>query len=64
MRAHRSAKPTALLRPRRGSGSWWRAETQRDAAPAWEATAKPAGNRISANIKPKRKVAALFKSDA
>jgi superfamily II DNA/RNA helicase len=34
-----------------------------DAAPAWEATAKPAGTRISANIKPKRKVAALFKSE-
>jgi ATP-dependent RNA helicase RhlE len=39
-------------------------EVQREAAPAWEATAKPAGNRISANIKPKRKVAALFKSTA
>jgi len=35
---------------------------QREEAPAWEATAKPAGNRVSANIKPKRKVAALFKS--
>jgi ATP-dependent RNA helicase RhlE len=34
-----------------------------DATPAWEATAKPAGTRISANIKPKRKVAALFKSE-
>ncbi len=33
-----------------------------DAPPAWEANAKPAGNRISANIKPKRKVAALFKA--
>ena len=32
-----------------------------DVAPAWEAAAKPAGGRISANIKPKRKVAALFK---
>jgi ATP-dependent RNA helicase RhlE len=31
--------------------------------PAWEANAKPAGNRISANIKPKRKVAALFKAE-
>ena len=30
-------------------------------APAWEANAKPA-TRVSANIKPKRKVAALFKS--
>jgi ATP-dependent RNA helicase RhlE len=33
-----------------------------DAPPAWESTARPA-NRISANIKPKRKVAALFKSE-
>lgn len=29
----------------------------------WEAAAKPAGRVISANIKPKRKVAALFKSE-
>jgi len=29
----------------------------------WEAVAKPAGRVISANIKPKRKVAALFKSE-
>jgi superfamily II DNA/RNA helicase len=35
-----------------------------EAPPAWEANAKPAGNRISANIKPKRKVAALFKSES
>ncbi|HET6829325.1 MAG TPA: C-terminal helicase domain-containing protein, partial [Ramlibacter sp.] len=35
---------------------------QREAAPEWEAGAKPMGNRVSANIKPKRKVAALFKS--
>jgi ATP-dependent RNA helicase RhlE len=35
---------------------------ERQEAPAWEAGAKPAGNRISANIKTKRKVAALFKS--
>jgi ATP-dependent RNA helicase RhlE len=33
-----------------------------DAAPAWDATSRPT-NRISANIKPKRKVAALFKSE-
>ena len=33
-----------------------------DAPPAWEASAKPV-NRISANIKPKRKVAALFKAE-
>jgi superfamily II DNA/RNA helicase len=35
---------------------------QREEAPSWEAGAKPATGRISANIKPKRKVAALFKS--
>lgn len=35
---------------------------QREEVPAWEANVKPAGARISANIKPKRKVAALFKS--
>jgi ATP-dependent RNA helicase RhlE len=34
-----------------------------DAPPAWEAGAKPATNRVSANIKPKRKVPALFKSE-
>ena len=35
---------------------------EREAAPAWEATDKPA--RVSANIKPnKRKVAALFKPE-
>ncbi|MBX3588445.1 MAG: DEAD/DEAH box helicase [Ramlibacter sp.] len=33
-----------------------------DAAPAWEGSGKPAGGRVSANIKPKRKVAALFKA--
>jgi ATP-dependent RNA helicase RhlE len=33
-----------------------------DAPPAWEASARPS-NRISANIKPKRKVAALFKAE-
>ncbi len=32
-------------------------------APAWEAGAKPASSRVSANIKTKRKVAALFKSE-
>ncbi len=36
-------------------------EAPADATPAWEASAKPA-NRVSANIKPKRKVAALFKA--
>ncbi len=34
-----------------------------DVAPAWEAGAKPATSRVSTNIKPKRKVAALFKAD-
>jgi superfamily II DNA/RNA helicase len=36
---------------------------QREEMPAWEASAKPAGTRVSANIKTKRKVAALFKSE-
>jgi len=34
----------------------------REQAPAWDGN-KPASTRISANIKPKRKVAALFKSE-
>ena len=34
-----------------------------ETAPAWEAAARPAARGISANIKPKRKVAALFKAD-
>jgi superfamily II DNA/RNA helicase len=34
-----------------------------EAAPAWETGAKPATSRVSTNIKPKRKVAALFKSE-
>ncbi len=33
-----------------------------EAAPAWEAAAKPATSRVSSNIKTKRKVAALFKA--
>jgi hypothetical protein len=39
---------------------------QREAEPAWEASAKaaPASRGISANIKPRRKVAALFKAAA
>jgi superfamily II DNA/RNA helicase len=36
---------------------------KREEVPAWEAAAKPASNRISANIKTRRKVAALFKSE-
>jgi len=35
---------------------------EREAAPSWEAGPKPAGGRLSANIKPKRMLAALFKS--
>jgi superfamily II DNA/RNA helicase len=39
-------------------------EPEREAAPAWEAAAKTAPTRsLSSNIKSKRKVAALFKSD-
>ncbi len=34
-----------------------------DAAPSWEAAARPVARSISANIKSKRKVAALFKSN-
>ncbi|MEP6790683.1 MAG: DEAD/DEAH box helicase, partial [Ramlibacter sp.] len=34
-----------------------------DAPPAWESAAKQPSTRISANIKPKRKVAALFKAE-
>ena len=34
-----------------------------DVAPSWEASARPAARSISANIKPKRKLAALFKSE-
>ena len=34
-----------------------------DAPPAWEAGIKPATSRVSTNIKPKRKVAALFKAE-
>ena len=33
-------------------------------APAWEAATKQATSRVSANIKTKRKVPALFKSQA
>jgi superfamily II DNA/RNA helicase len=34
-----------------------------DAAPAWEAASRPTTRSVSANIKPKRKVAALFKAE-
>ena len=33
------------------------------AVPSWEAAVKPANRSISANIKPKRRVAALFKAE-
>jgi hypothetical protein len=32
-------------------------------SPSWEASERPATRSISANIKPKRKVAALFKTE-
>jgi hypothetical protein len=32
-------------------------------APSWEAVARPTSRGISANIKPKRKLAALFKAE-
>ncbi|MFM8610434.1 MAG: DEAD/DEAH box helicase [Burkholderiaceae bacterium] len=35
---------------------------QAEATPSWEVAAKPASSRVSANIKTKRKVAALFKT--
>ena len=34
-----------------------------EAAPAWEAAPRTGGRSISANIKPKRRVAALFKAE-
>ena len=34
-----------------------------ESTPSWEASARPASRSISANIKPKRKVAALFKTE-
>ncbi len=34
-----------------------------EAVPSWEAAVKPANRSISANIKPKRRVAALFKAE-
>ncbi len=37
---------------------------QADTAPSWEASAKPVSRGVSANIKPKRTVAALFKTEA
>jgi len=37
---------------------------QTDAAPGWEATVRPARSGASPNIKPRRKVAALFKAPA
>jgi hypothetical protein len=37
--------------------------TQADTAPSWEASTKPVSRGVSANIKPKRTVAALFKTE-
>jgi len=39
------------------------AAVQESAPPSWEASGRPAARSISANIKPKRKVAALFRSE-
>ncbi|NML43934.1 DEAD/DEAH box helicase [Ramlibacter sp. G-1-2-2] len=36
---------------------------EREAAASWDANTKPAGGRVSSNIKPKRKLAALFKAN-
>ena len=41
----------------------YEASVPADQAPSWEVAEKPAARSISANIKPKRKVAALFKSE-
>jgi superfamily II DNA/RNA helicase len=38
--------------------------SQTETAPSWEVSAKPASRGVSVNIKPKRKVAALFKTEA
>jgi len=40
----------------------YEASSSPEAAPAWEAAKAPARSGVSANIKPKRKVAALFKA--
>ena len=40
----------------------YEAPAEQDEAPAWEQKARPARAGLSANIKPKRKVAALFKA--
>ena len=39
------------------------AEADAAAKPSWEAAARHGARSISANIKPKRRVAALFKSE-
>ena len=73
-RAERSERPE---RPERARSSFRPAVVARDpffdkpyeapqseAAPGWEASARPARSGASPNIKPRRKVAALFKAPA
>ncbi len=59
-RAHRSAAPRDPFFDQPYQPP---ATGQDAAAPSWEAGSRPAVRSISANIKPKRKVAALFKAE-
>jgi hypothetical protein len=62
-REHRGFRPAAVSRDPFFAKPYEPSTT--DTAPAWEAAAKtPVRSGISANIKPKRKVAALFKAAA
>ena len=62
-REHRGFRPAAVSRDPFFAKPYEPSTT--DAAPAWEAAAKaPVRSGVSANIKPKRKVAALFKASA
>ena len=66
----RDERPAAAARPSRPSrppadpffDKPYEPTLAAEAKPAWESTAKPAARGISANIRTKRKVAALFKS--
>ena len=61
---HRGFRPAAISRDPFFEKPY-EASAAADAAPAWEAATKAAPrSSISANIKPKRKVAALFKAAA
>lgn len=61
---HRGFRPAAISRDPFFEKPY-EASAASDAAPAWEAATKSAPrSSISANIKPKRKVAALFKAAA